>query len=279
MKRIIGRVLLAVLFSVSLARAAASERVLSFAHRNDLILFIGKFDPKGGWTEPDDFYKPPQPADPVTIFGLNGRLGVVHLTSPRRANPNQTPRDWSATVSSWNWHDQTQALAITGVWPDVDVKPLPLALDDPQALSTVGAYLRAKGLDVKTPQLTQAFSIDLDGDGQPEKLYGAHSDDNALADDAAGNIYAVALVVKNNRTIPLASQCWFKPAHRTKKQENALYGTRDYLRFVTFLDLNDDGRKEIVLYLAKKDATQVDVFTLDGVRLHKVLSAFRALIF
>jgi hypothetical protein len=277
-KRLSPGLVLALLFSLSPARAA-SDRELSFAHREDLILPVGKFEVKHGWVQAQDFYNPPAPADFVTIFGLHGRLGVVQITSPRRANPNETPSDWSATVSTWNWHDQTQGLAITGVWPDIEIKPQTVALDDVLARSTVSTYLRSKGLEVPTPQVTEAFTIDLDGDGAPEQLYVAHSDDHALADNAAGNIYAVALLVKNHKTIPLESQCRVKPAHRTKAQDEALYGVRDYLRFVTFIDLNDDGRKEIVIYDAKKDATQVDVFSLDGARVRKVLSAFRRLIF
>jgi hypothetical protein len=135
-------------------------------------------------------------------------------------------------------------------------------------------------LNVEKPSLTQVYQVDLDGDGQTETLLCAHSDMKALADDKEAYIYAVALlrigVPGKEKTIALASETSRKPATRSIEEHEHLYGTRDYYRFISFHDIDGDGRKEIVLYRAKDDATQIDVFTFDGRHKKKVLSAYKA---
>ena len=56
-------------------------------------------------------------------------------------------------------------------------------------------------------------------------------------------------------------------------------GTLDFYRYVACMDLNGDGRPEIVLYRAQSDATVVDVFTWEGTRPAKVLSVYKSNLF
>ena len=278
--RILALVLTAAVFASAARESAAANaapRILAFAHRGYLLLFIGKYDPKHGWVEPDDFFAPPQQSDPVTLFGTSGRLGVARITQSRRPSPIATPRDWSAPVSSWSWDRQPYALAILGDWSDENDHADSIPLDDAQGVEAVRHYLAGKGLKEAAPHITQAFAVDVDG--QTEQFYCAHSDDDRVTAQDAANIYAIAIMVKGGRTEPLASQTWFKPAGRTKADDATYHGTRDYLRFISFMDIDGDGRKEIVLYRAKTDATQIDVFHLDGVHVKTVLTAFRALQF
>ena len=48
---------------------------------------------------------------------------------------------------------------------------------------------------------------------------------------------------------------------------------RDFLRVLCAVDIDGDGWKEIVLYRAREDSTNLEIFHFDGRRLKKVLAA------
>ena len=233
-----------------------------------------------GWIQPADFYIAPQPGELFTLFGVSGKLGEVTIEEKRRPNPGETPIAWSAHIDREKTARQPYALAIQGSWPDSEASALELALDDPHAVHIAAEFLKRHGLRVEAPYLTQAYEVDLDGDGQPETVLCAHSDLKALTNDKPGDIYAMALVHRagpgREKTIALASQISHKPAWQTTDEHKQFYGKRDFFRLVAFDDINGDGKREIVLYRAKEGATQVDVFTYDGRRVRQVLSSYKA---
>jgi hypothetical protein len=254
-----------------------SPRVLAFASENWLTLAIGEYKPHKGWVQATEFYAPPEPQNKVTLFGTSGRLGEVQVIDERAPSPNGTFADWSARIERGPTIREPFALAIMGTWPDSGADSTELALDDPANEQIVSVYLKNRGLHVETPVLTQAYRVDVEGNGQPATLICAHSDIQAMTDDQEASVYAVALLrvgpPGKEKTFALASQTSFKPASRTIEEHERLYGKRDFLRFIAFHDIVGDSHKEIILYRSKDGATEVDVFTFDGRRLRQVLSA------
>jgi len=258
------------------------NRLFALVNEGRISLAVGRFDAVKHWMPSTAFYDPPQPQDRFTIYGMKGKLGEVRITDPRRPLPEDTFANWYPKVSPWNWTEQPQAFAIAGPLPDLSSSAETLPLDNPEAVAVASDYLRSKGLQVPHPFLTQVFEVNLGKTLGKGLLICAHSDESALRDDTEAAIYAVALVrlsIKGkNKTIPLASQTSFKPAHQTIEQHKASYGTRDFYRYIACLDLNGDGRPEIVLYRAQFDATVVDVYEWEGTRPAKVLSAYASTI-
>jgi signal peptidase I len=254
-------------------------RILAFAADNELNMSIGEFVPGKGWIQATEFYISAQPRDVFTLFGVSGRLGEVTIEEKRRPTPGDPPITWTAHIDRGETARQPYALAIQGSWPEAGESTEELALDDPRAVHIASEFLRGHGLKIESPYLTQAFEVDLDGDGQPEIVLCAHSDLKALKDDESGDIYAVALVHRigpgKEKTFALASQISHKPAWQTTDEHKRFYGRRDFYRLLAFHDINDDGKREVVLYRAKDGATQVDVFTYNGRRVRKVLSTFK----
>ncbi len=175
---------------------------------------------------------------------------------------------------------QPFALAVEGIWPDDSSPSMKLPLDNPSAVAAVSRYLNKKGLKVETPQLTQAYQVDLDGDGKMDFVVCAHSDSKAVKEDESAAIYAVSLVFwgteGKQKITKLAAQYSCKPARRSIEEHERLYGTRDFYRIIAIHDIDGDGRQEVALYRAKDDATQIDIFTFKGHHRHKVLSAYKA---
>ncbi len=263
-----------------LSAGQAGSRIMAFAAENWLAMSIGEYEPGKGWIQSTDFYAPPQPQDKVTLFGMKGKLGEVTIIDDRRPNPGGTPVGWSAQIARGQTIEQPYALAILGSWPDTGPDSSEIALADPVGVRIVSEFLKKHGLKVESPFLTQAYQVDLDGDGQFETLYCAHSDARALQENQEAAIYAVALLhvgpLDHGKTITLARQLSYKPASRSIDAHEHLFGKRDFYRLIAVHDIDGLGRKEIVLYRAKDDATQIDVFTFDGHRKHKVLSAYKA---
>jgi len=256
--------------------ADEKERILAFAAGNDLAMFVGKWDPAhGGWVQADDFFEPPAPGSPVTLYGTQGRIADVRIAEPYRAPPWGVPRGWNAAISTWTRSTDAFALAVLDR-PSVEARPSrPVALDDPAARKIVSDYLRGRGLDVPRPELTQAYRADLLGDGKTEELLCAHSDESALRDDQPAAIYAVALLRAGapgrEQTFTLASVTSYKPADESIADHRRYFGHRPFFRWLAFVDVNGDGREEIALYRAEPERTGVRLFTWNGRKAEAVL--------
>jgi hypothetical protein len=280
MKRMKRLWILGVLLTATpVLQAAESGHLLAFAVDNRLTLAIGKFDPRHGWVSSTDYYSPPQPGDPFTLFTPDGKSGTVTIQENRSPVSDSLFANWTAQISKWNNRSNPYALAVGGLIPDGAEALESIPANDPEAIKTVSKYLAKHGLEVQVPILTQAYRIPLADADRKETILIAHSDAAALATEKEGAVYAVALLVWQDhgaeKILPLASQTSFKPLGRTRDEHEHLYGTRDFLRLVAAMDLDGDGWREIVLYDAKEDAIQMDVFSFNGHHLHHVLSAYK----
>jgi signal peptidase I len=260
--------------------AAAPARLLAFASENHLAVMVGKFEPPRKWVRSTNFYEPPEPGDPFTLYGPNGELAEVTITDSRRAYSYGVFADWDAKISPWDNRRFPYALAVSGrvPFPKPDVETIPL--DSAPHRAIVSRYLKSRSLHIEEPYLTQAIRIPVEGDGREEALLIAHSDASALSDDKEAAIYAVALLWwkdhDREKVFPLIRQTSFKPAGRTIAEHEQHYGSRDFLRCIGVVDLDGDGWKEIAIYRAKDGGTQIEIFKFNGKRLKKVLSAYKA---
>lgn len=265
--------------SVSCA-ANNQARFIAFASENWLTIAVGEYQPGKGWVATRESFTAPPPDQVYSLFGNTGKLGEVLGKSERAADSHWIPIEWHARIDRGQTMQQPFALAIAGSWPQDPIPKKELPLDDPTAMHVVSDFLKRHGIKVETPFLTQVYQVDLNGDGQDETLICAHSDDKSLRDDQAAAIYALALVhagsAEKGKTIKLAGQYSYKPAHQSIEDHLHEYGTRDFYRFIAITDIDGDGHEEVALYRAKDDATQIDLFTFKKLRRQKVLSAYKA---
>jgi hypothetical protein len=263
------------------ANAAEANTFMALADRDQLLLAIGKWDPKGGWTEIVDFYEPPEPDAAFTIVDWGGRLTPVYVAERRRPSAVRTFSDWTARISRWPWVaqgvDERYALGVRGPLEKAPLQPVVRSLTDPRFVQDASQFLQTRRITLATPSLTQALEADLDGDGAPERLISAHSDTGELDKPEASAVYAFTIVTsgKGGAALPLAAQISWKPRGRLRDEHERSYGQREYYRLIALWDVNEDGRAEIFLYKALKDAAQAEVFDLDAGRLHKRLSAYK----
>jgi hypothetical protein len=123
----------------------------------------------------------------------------------------------------------------------------------------VAEVLRTKGrLVVAAPRLTQTLRVDLDGDGAEEVILVANGPDEPGGEGLPSNGYTAVLiryVVPGGkvRTIPLGLS--------TSRIENRYDLSRGVLACV---DIDGDGRLEVVTYATQYESEAVEVWTFDG---------------
>jgi hypothetical protein len=271
------------LSSPGLNAEPAADRFLAFATWDMLFMAIGKYNPKSGWTNYQDFYHPSQTNDIYTLYTLDGEIAqVTDVDDQDLSGSRLTPLEWTVRISTWHREGQGEpfALAVAGQSPLPSEPAHKLPLNDPELIQRVSEFLNTKNLNVPRPNLTQAYEVNLSSGGLKGRLICAHSDAKAMQNHQASPVYALALLLvpdaKGWKTFPLELQKSFKPAFRSIDEHERLFGIRDYYRFLSCLDIDGDGWKEVVVYDAQEHyGTQIDVFSFDGRRITKRISAFK----
>jgi hypothetical protein len=261
----------------SRALAETSTPLMTFAYEGYFSLLVGEYQPPQGWVEANDI-EAPKPGSVFTLFVPTGRIGEVKMLENRMPLHRTARVSWGVPISRWDWSVYSYALGLEGRWPDPVRTARAVPLDDPMLVSAVSGYLKTRRLNVERPFLTEAWRIDLDGDGSVETLVCAHNDASAVKDDQAADIYALALLFtsqKPDKPVVLAQQTSHKTSRQTMDQHEHYYRKRDFYRFLSFVDVTGNGKLEIAFYNAKDDATEISLFTFDGKSVSKVLSAYK----
>lgn len=169
------------------------------------------------------------------------------------------------------WYRASGVPAKTGIAigsPSWNVMPrLPKALDvkDPTYLQIVREILKGAGLKNPQVSISQAYAIDLDGDGVEEivivanrYVQGAH-ELGGLATQAQAGDYSLVLVRKTTgeqtQNIFVVKAVWLKAGAGGLARANHLSA---------IADLNGDGMMELVVYNAYYEGSDSDVVQLNG---------------
>lgn len=251
------------------------KQFLALAAENFISSPIGTYEPEKGWVPAADRYIPYQQESVFTLYGIGKVLAVVKGSELFRRPKHEPPAFWATGISTWTASGEPYALAVAGERTLEEDPGENLVLNDPTLADLARKALAQVHLDVPQPYITQAFSVRLDAT-QKATLICAHSDTQELKDDAATPVYAIAFVQIEGQPKAkiLTRQVAYKPKAQSVAQHEQYYGTRDFLRFVSAIDIDGDGRKEVVVYVAKRGTTQMQVFSFNGKRFNKVLESF-----
>ena len=169
------------------------------------------------------------------------------------------------------WYRSSGVLPKAGIAiasPSWNVMPrLPKALDvkDPANLQIVRDILQGAGLKNPRVSISQAYAIDLDGDGVDEIVIvanrfaqGAHELGGVATQAQAGD-YTLVLVRKTiggqTQNIFVVKAVWLAPGGGGLARANHLSA---------IADLNGDGAMELVVYNAYYEGSDSDVVQLNG---------------
>ena len=142
-------------------------------------------------------------------------------------------------------------------WNPVPRTPRAIDLNDKTYLNVVSAILRSKGLPNSKAKIEQAVKVDLDGDGTDEVVLTASSYGGKIAPGAKAGDYSFLLVRKivagKVKNILVAEEYIKK---------NVKFGAPSRFEISSIVDLNGDGKMEIVVYGEYYEGSGADVYEI-----------------
>lgn len=211
----------------------------------------------GGWTgsawssygQPETFSAPTNVGDSYTIVRMNGENTQTQVTEiglvcdPLEAigiiTDPEIPAEWggdSPIAVKADWSLQPHAAPTAG-------NP------DPLYFEAVREFFATRGVNVGEIDITQFFRLDLEGDGVDEVVLSAKS--SGLDPASSEFTYPAVSIVLLRKVINEEVKTWFlSNSIFTEADGASLDGAAPFIELFTissFVDLNGDGRSEIVI--------------------------------
>ena len=216
----------------------------------------------GVWIQAADAAARLSGGETYTLYSLAGPQGTAVGSMPAPGMPcPQYVFKWNPAPSA------TSLIGVGGGW-----NALPRTPEEPEISSfptyttAAGAWLAAQGVPVPEPMtLTNIMRADLDGDGNMEAIISASRLSEETGHDVAAGDYSFVLLYREAaaETILLAGDVY--PAARSLVFPSAY-------RLLSILDLNGDGRMEVIVHVSLWEGEGTRVFSFDGSAAVQVLA-------
>ena len=158
-------------------------------------------------------------------------------------------------------------IGLSAEWNALPRSPVEISPDNAIYRQAVSELVRANGIREPDLGLSGVLKIDLDGDGTDEILISAARFADGSGRDATAGDYSVILLRKVNgngvTSIPVAADYYAQSQASAFPSEYLLTGV---------LDLNGDGRMEIVVSISGLKKTGALAYEIDGRRVREVLA-------
>ena len=139
--------------------------------------------------------------------------------------------------------DHGVAIGTAAKWDPVPRMPKAIDLNNPTYRTVVANFLKKKGISKTTIKLTEAFRVDLEGDGIEEVVLSANFYKKGLDASAAVGDYSLVLVRK---AVGKVVTDYLLEGDFILKTVDFGAPTENHISAIA--DLNGDGKMEIVLY-------------------------------
>ena len=220
----------------------------------------------GKWLEPMESTNSVKHGAKLPVYGVTGKIGTVETVKLDaenepcpdrpivRLNPRKVKNGGVAFAASWN--------------------PLPRKIESidakqKQHVDLVREFLHERGLRDPVAHVSQIFRVDLDGDGHDEFVISAthYKNGDEIPDESSPNTYsfvAVERFIDGKPKIELVDG-EFYPKAKADAAPNKF-------EIAALLDLNGDGKIEIVLRSAYYEGDEISVYQYLPSGVKKVLS-------
>jgi len=223
---------------------------------------------RGKWLEAEELAPLIKGGERYRLYTLKGATGEVVTGSAVPAE-----EDCNGAKEVKFSPEVREGIAVGGDWNALPRVPRVMGTNDPVYRRAVARILNRQGFKKPMVNITQVLRVDLDGDGREEVLVSA----NYLAEGLSVNggpmavhatpgdyllVFVRKIVGGKVRDIPLVEGYY--------PQKNSDYWTPQQAVVAAVLDLNGDGRMEIIIRGGYYEGSWSSVFRLDGAKVENV---------
>ena len=220
----------------------------------------------GKWIEPTDATNSVKSGAKLPVYGVTGTVGnvaVVKLDTRNEPCPDRP-------IVKLNPRKVKQGtVAFAANWNPLPRKPKLVDVKQKQHVDVVREFLRQRGLRDPIVNISQIVSVDLDADGKEEFVISAthYKDGDEIPDEATANTYSFVMVERFVDGKPKAELVdgEFYPEAKGDMPPNKF-------EIAALLDLNGDGKIDIVLRSAYYEGDEISVYEYQPTGAKKVLS-------
>jgi hypothetical protein len=219
----------------------------------------------GKWLEAEKIAPMVKGGERYRVYKLTGPAGEAVGSKPKPGDPCTDCRevDFSPKI--------TEGIAVAGNWNAMPRIPQALSTSDPAYRQVVARLLRKQGIVRPQINITRILRVDLEGDGVDEVLIsatylagGLNRPDGQMAIRVKPGDYSFVVLRKivggKARDIVLAGEYYPKVSDATANQYEV----------VGVLDLNGDGKMEVVVSVDYYEGSSSTVFRINGTRVDNV---------
>lgn len=207
-----------------------------------------------------------KPGETFRLFSFSGEIGRAKAGKPASVE-DPCPDTLSIDLSA---KPEQAVIAIAAPWNPMPRKPRDAAKTQPVYVQAVREFLGTRGLGNTEVKITRVVRVDLDGDGEDEVLISATNyagESGTPSPNTPGRGYSFVLVrrvvVGKVQTQLLEGE--FYPKAKESSAPNAY-------EILAALDVDGDGKLEVVVESNYYEGGAVTVYTFDGTKPKDVLT-------
>jgi len=221
---------------------------------------------KRKWIEPTAATNSVKSGAKLPVYGVSGTVGSVAVVKFDTRNEPCPDRP----MVKLNPKKMKQgAVAFAANWNPLPRKPKLVDVKEKQHIDVVREFLRERGLRDPIVHISQIVSVDLDGDGQDEFVISAthYKDGDEIPDESTANTYSFVMVERIVGGKPKAKLVAgeFYPEAKSDAAPNKF-------ELAALLDLNGDGKIDIVVRSAYYEGDEITVYETQLSGFNKALS-------
>lgn len=225
----------------------------------------------GKWLEAKDAAALMQGGERYSVYELTRRIGVRTGSKP---SSEGAPCDDTLYVKMSRKDERSNLIGVGGEWNALPRVPKSVSTRSPVYRAAVAEALRRNGIARPQVKIVKVLRIDLDGDGTDEVLINATRAkrwaSGSISNDYNPGDYSVVLLRKviKGKAETIVIEGEYHPKPRNPETD----GPPDEYEIAAVLDLNGDGRMEVIVAGGYYEGNWKTAYTVNGRKVESVMN-------
>jgi hypothetical protein len=230
----------------------------------------------GKWIKADEAAKSIGDETTYRVYGLTQSLGEAKAGKPK-LNPEGLPCEETLVVSL-SPKPEDGVIAVAAQWNALPRKPQVIDPTQKVYVDAARDCLKTKGIEQPKVKIDNILRVDLDSDGEEEVLISAtnyfRKDESVPMRSPAGSYSMVLLrrVVARKVETQLVAGEFHPKAYPTPTDEDASFDAPNAYEVIATLDLDGDGKMEIVVGSHYYEGEMTTIYRCDPKKVEQLLS-------